>query len=135
MKKVMILIFLFGLVTISLIGQTSELFVPLNIQKAIDNGTRSLDGKPGKNYWQNKSEYKITAELLPDSSYLVGEEEITYYNNSPDSLRQIIIRLYQDIYKIGAVRDWYFGKAGLNNGVKINYIIVNGDTLRYFTWK
>ncbi len=129
MKKVVIYIYLFSLATISLIGQTSDLFIPLNIQKAIDNGTRSLDGKPGVNYWQNKSEYKITVELLPDSSYLIGEEEITYYNNSPDSLRQIIIRLYQDIYKVGAVRDWYFGQAGLNDGVKLNYIIVNGDTL------
>jgi hypothetical protein len=129
MSKVFVFICLFSLATVSLLGQNSDLFIPLNIQKAIANGTRSLDGKPGENYWQNKSEYKITAELLPDSSYLIGEEEITYYNNSPDSLRQIIIRLYQDIYKIGAVRDWYFGRAGLNDGVKINYIIVNGDTL------
>ena len=129
MKKVMVFICVFNLITISLLGQTSELFIPLNIQKAIDNGTRSLDGKPGQNYWQNKSVYKITAELLPDSSYLVGEEEITYYNNSPDSLRQIIIRLYQDIYKVGAVRDWYFGQAGLNDGVKLNYIVINEDTL------
>jgi hypothetical protein len=129
MNKGVVFICLFSLVTISLIGQNSDLFIPLNIQKAIDNGTRSIDGKPGEKYWQNKSEYKITAELLPDSSYLIGEEEITYYNNSPDSLRQIIIRLYQDIYKIGAVRDWYFGRTGLNDGVKINYIIVNGDTL------
>jgi hypothetical protein len=129
MRKVVVFIYFLTLATILLKGQNSDLFIPLNIQKAIDNGTRSLDGKPGKNYWQNKSEYKITAELLPDSSYLIGEEEITYYNNSPDSLRQILIRLYQDIYKIGAVRDWYFGKVGLNDGVKINYIIVNGDTL------
>lgn len=129
MKKIVLFIFIISLLSAPLLGQTSNLFVPLNIQKAIDNGTRSLNGTPGENYWQNKSEYKITAELLPDSSYLIGEEEITYYNNSPDSLRQIIIRLYQDIYKIGAVRDWYFGQAGLNDGVKLKYIILNKDTL------
>ena len=28
------------------------LFMPQNIKEAYKNGTRSMDGKPGKNYWQ-----------------------------------------------------------------------------------
>jgi len=111
------------------LGQNSDLYVPLNIQKSFNNDTRSYNGKPGENYWQNKSDYKINVEILPDSSYLIGNEQVTYYNNSPDTLKEIVIRLYQDISKKGATRDWYVGHKGLNDGVKINYLIAGGDTL------
>jgi len=129
MKKMFLVILTVFLLSSSFYGQTPELYSPLNIQKAIVKGTRSIDGNPGNNYWQNKSEYRITAEILPDSSYLIGDETIIYHNNSPDSLKEIIIRLYQDISKIGAVRDWYVGKDRLNDGVKINYLILDNDTL------
>jgi Peptidase family M1 domain len=125
MKKVFLIFGTIGLLSFSLYGQTSKLYVPLNIQNAIKKETRSNDGKPGKNYWQNKSDYKITAELFPDSSYLIGDETITYYNNSPDSLNEIVVRLYQDIAKYGSTRDWSFKKEWLNNGVKINYISID----------
>ena len=85
--------------------------------------------EPGKNYWQNKSEYKIDAEVFTDSSILVGEETIKYYNNSPDTLDRIVIRLYQDISKPGATRDWYVSSKYLGEGLIINRIIVDNDTL------
>jgi len=129
MKATLFILSFSALFSISVLGQSSQLLIPLNIKKAIDKGTRTYEGKPGENYWQNKSVYKINAEVLPDSSMLIGEEEITYYNNSPDSLNQIVIRLYQDITKYGAIRDWYVNKSYLNDGVKINYIIFEGDTL------
>jgi len=110
-------------------GQTSELFIPHNFKNAIEKETRSFEGNPGKQYWQNRSDYKISAELLPDSSYLVGDETITYFNNSPDTLNNIVIRLYQNISKKSSVRDWYVGEDGFNDGVKIEYLIINDDTL------
>ncbi len=127
MQKSLVLFFLlftFGL----LWGQQSNLYIPLNIQKAIDKGTRTNLGIPGKNYWQNSSDYKITAEIIADSGYLVGEEIITYHNNSPDSLKNLIIRLYQDIAKPGAVRDWYIGN-NLEDGVILKYLIVDNDSI------
>ena len=30
-------------------AQQSKLFIPTNLQRAIDRGTRTLDGKPGPN--------------------------------------------------------------------------------------
>lgn len=124
--SILLVIIVFSSINLS---QNSNLYIPLNIQKAIEKGTRSYNGEPGKNYWQNKSIYKIKAEVLPDSSYLIGDEVITYSNNSPDTLSQIVIRLYQDIGKVGALRDWYIGEKGFNSGVKLNYFIVNDDTL------
>ncbi|MCP5063316.1 MAG: M1 family metallopeptidase, partial [Ignavibacteriae bacterium] len=115
--------------TLQVVAQDSELYIPLNVQKAYKANTRSYDGKPGKNYWQNKSTYEITAEILPDSSYLIGDELVTYYNNSPDTLKYIVIRLYQDILKKGASRDWYINPSGLTEEVKINYLLVDLDSV------
>ncbi len=112
-----------------IISQNSHLYVPLNIQKVIEKKTRSYTGEPGVNYWQNGSDYKINVEILPDSSYLIGNEIITYNNNSPDTLNKIVMRIYQDITKKGALRDWYISPHLLNDGVQIDYIIVGNDTL------
>ena len=126
MKRLILILFINSFLCFS---QTQKLYLPLDFQRAINNGTRTNSGIPGENYWQNNSNYKINVELLPDSSYLIGDGIITYYNNSPDSLNEIVIRLYQDIFKYGATRDWFFGKNFLNDGVKINYLIINGDSL------
>lgn len=127
MKKCLILtlIFCYNLI----LGQTPTLFVPKNFKNAMKNGTRTNYGKPGPNYWQNRSEYKINVELLPDSSYLIGNEVVNYFNNSPDSLNEIVIRLYQNISRKGSVRDWYIGEEGFNEGVKLKYLVINGDTI------
>lgn len=120
-------IFFIIIISFSQIFSQEGLYIPLNIQKAIENETRTTQGLPGDKYWQNSSDYSITAEIL-DSSNLKGDEVINYHNNSPDSLNQIVIRLYQDIAKKGAVRDWYIGN-NFGEGVTINYIIVNADTI------
>lgn len=127
-KDYLLLAILCFVVTLSN-AQSSKLYTPLNIQEAIKSGTRSNNGNPGEAYWQNKADYKISAIVDTGSSILNGDETITYYNNSPDSLRRIVIRLYQDISKPSAVRDWYIGEEGFTEGVKINYIIVEDDTL------
>ncbi|MDQ6762550.1 MAG: hypothetical protein M3015_07970, partial [Bacteroidota bacterium] len=36
-----------------------NLYIPRNIKEAYKNGTRSMDGTPGKNYWQNEGKYDI----------------------------------------------------------------------------
>ncbi|HEY8967792.1 MAG TPA: hypothetical protein VIM64_01835, partial [Puia sp.] len=45
----------------SLYSQT--LYTPRNIQEAYKKGTRSLDGRPGPNYWQNKGRYTIAVTV------------------------------------------------------------------------
>src|SRR3990172_3964332 len=63
-----------------------NLFLPLNVKQADDKGTRAYNGMPGKNYWQNAPDYKIKVEVEPSSRLLKGSEQVTYYNNSPDTL-------------------------------------------------
>jgi len=109
-----------------LFGQ-DDLYMPLNIKKTYENGTRNYDGTPGPNYWQNSSDYKIKVEIDPENKMLYGSETITYYNNSPDTLKSLIIRLYQNIFKIGNARDFSIKKEVINDGVNLSKIIVNGE--------
>ncbi len=127
MKKISLtLAVLFWSTAVSVVVAQSNRLIPIEVQKAFAAGTRSKDGKPGKKYWENHAKYQIRAELLAGESSLKGDETVTYYNNSPDTLKMLVIRLYQDIYKKGGQRAWSIGSADLTNGVHIRYIKVNG---------
>jgi len=106
-------------------AQVNILYTPLEIQKAYKNKTRTTDGKPGSNYWQNKSEYMIKAEIDTSKSSLFGKEEITYWNNSPDTLQQLIIRLYPDFYREGNARDFDIPIEDVSYGTNISFLSIN----------
>jgi hypothetical protein len=107
----------------------SQLFIPVEIQEAYEDGTRSLDGKPGADYWQNKSDYKINVSLHPTSGIISGSAEITYYNNSPDTLDRVVLRLYQNIYKKGSVRDLQFDEEAFTDGLILNSLVINNKNI------
>ena len=89
MKKIWKLII--SILFISMLSaQESELYTPVNIQNAFTNKTRSIDGLPGTEYWQNRADYKIDVEINPQNGLVIGSEEIIYFNNSPDSLRSLV---------------------------------------------
>jgi hypothetical protein len=106
-----------------------ESYIPLNIRQAYEKGTRSYDGKPGPNYWQNHSKYIIKANLDPRVKILKGSEDITYYNESPDSLSQIVVRLYQNISKPTAKRDFYLDEKAVTNGVILKSVAVRKEDI------
>lgn len=74
-------------------AQEDHLFIPNEIKQAYENNTRSYDGTPGENYWQNTVDYDMEVEVFPTSGELKGTAIITYYNNSPDPLDKIIMRV------------------------------------------
>jgi len=108
---------------------SSDLKIPKELKKAYTNQTRSSDGKPGINYWQNYSEYNIKAEIEPKSRLLTGSEKIVYYNNSPDTLKTIVLKLYQNMYKKGAARNTELNPETVTDGVKLSKLIVDGNLL------
>jgi len=69
------------------------LTMPSEIQKTYTNGTRSVSGKPGKNYWQNHGRYAISLTVMPPDSTISGIEQIVYFNNSPDTLHSLNMKL------------------------------------------
>ncbi len=108
-------------------GQTkSSLYIPINIQKAYQNGTRSWNGRPGAQYWQNHSQYTIQARFDPSTNLLQGHEKVVYFNESPDTLKTLYMRLYQDLFKKGNLRDWPVSPEDIHNGVKILSLKING---------
>lgn len=111
------------------LAQTS-LFLPRNLQKAYEKGTRSGGGKPGPNYWQNRASYVIKASLEPPTHRLSGEETITYFNNSPDTLNLIRFKLQHDRYRKGAQRAFDVAASDVTDeGVRIESLTYNGQNV------
>ena len=132
-RSLYLFLLLFFFLQTGIINSQSNLYMPLNIKKAYDKGTRSYDGKPGSKYWQNKSEYKIKVSVNPETRMLEGSETIKYFNKSPDILNQLVIRLYQDINKYGNIRMRALTKEALSDGVKIEKIIINKKKMKSFS--
>src|SRR6185503_2007795 len=69
-----------------------------SIRRAYAAGTRDSTGRPGRNYWQIRTDYTIAVRLDPTTSRLTGHETVVLHNNSPDSLGQIVLRLDPNIF-------------------------------------
>jgi hypothetical protein len=108
-------------------AQNNSLYMAPNIKKAYEKGARSFDGRPGKNYWVNKTDYIIKAEVFPKERLIKGTTNMKFYNNSPDSLSSLVIRLYQDIMKKGMSRDYRVNAEDITDGVIIDTVIINGS--------
>ncbi|MEJ2054285.1 MAG: M1 family metallopeptidase [Calditrichaceae bacterium] len=115
------------LIPLLAICQNNKIFVPVDIKPLYNNHTRTLTGMPGPDYWQNHSDYKIEVELIPEKRMIRGKEFIKYYNESPDTLRQIVIRLYKDIMKKGQYRDFNVDPLDLNDGMQIYHLKINNQ--------
>ncbi len=118
-------IFVIAFVLLSFTG-IIDLYMPVNIKQAYDKGTRSYDGKPGPKYWQNRADYNIQLDFKPETRLISGSEEITYYNNSPDKLTEIVLHIYPDLYKKGHIRDFEIELADESSGLSITELIING---------
>jgi hypothetical protein len=110
-------------------AQNSRLFEFREFQKAVINQTRSRNGEPGAGYWQNSSDYKIEASVDASKNILYGKGSIVYHNNSPASIKDIHLRLYQNLYKSGTARTLPVPQEDLNDGTYIESLKING--IRY----
>ena len=104
-----------------------DLPVPLNIRQAIDKGSRTLTGRPGPRYWQNRADYNIRVNFNPSSRLVSGSESVVYTNNSPDTLRQFLFKLYPNLYKKGSARMMPVRPEDLTDGVSIGNMIIDGQ--------
>jgi hypothetical protein len=128
MNKLLTLACLFA--TINTLAQ-QPLFMPQNIKKAFTNETRSMDGKPGKNYWQNTGRYNINVSVAPPLKGVTGDETITYINNSPKPLTSIIVKLIMNIHSPGAARQRAAAADYLTTGIHIDQFMQNGKEAKF----
>ncbi|WP_461131445.1 M1 family metallopeptidase [Spirosoma aerophilum] len=113
-------IFAFCLTIFAETATAQGLYMPRNVKQAYQKGTRSMDGRPGKNYWQNTARYNITITATPPSRTIRGTEEITYINNSPDTLRALVFKLFLNSHQPGAVRQSPASADYLTSGIHID---------------
>jgi len=103
-------------------AEAQTLTMPSEIQKAYANDTRSLSGKPGKKYWQNHAHYHISLTVAPPSNLISGVEQISYTNNSPDTLRTLNMKLIVNAHRGGGRG----GSVDTSAGIKIDEMMING---------
>ena len=90
--------------------------------QAVAKGTRTYTGQPGPKYWINRADYQIKAAIEPFTRELQGEATISYTNQSPDTLKQVVLKLHQDIFKRGGVRSFQVADSMLHDGVTLYYV-------------
>ena len=86
---------------------------------AVRRGTRTLRGTPGERYWQQRVDYVIDAELDPQTATIQALETVTYHNNSPDTLRQLVLHLYQNAF---------IGRG--EGGIRLERVVAGGAPAR-----
>jgi hypothetical protein len=74
------------------------LFSPLFIEQ-LATPTRTAGGQPGAAYWQNEADYKIDARLDEKTARVTATVDITYTNNSPDSLPFVWLQVDQNLFR------------------------------------
>jgi hypothetical protein len=131
-QRSLVLLALFGSV---LANAQTVLTVPRNLRPAYEKQTRSSSGQPGSKYWQNTGNYTIEINFNPDTRLLTGKVDIEYINNSPNTLQQIVFKLYPNLYKKGSVRMMPIKPADITDGVRIssfqyNSTVVDSSKLR-----
>ncbi|MDB5211042.1 MAG: hypothetical protein JWQ30_1869 [Sediminibacterium sp.] len=96
--------------------------MPDYIARAFTNGTRNLNGRPGKKYWLNHGRYTIALTVNPPQNTVTGVEQITWFNESPDKLDSLNMKLIMNTHR-GAARG---ATANPQAGIQVDEITVNG---------
>ena len=108
-------------------GRGMELPVFEGFESALAKGTRLRTGAPGPKYWQQWSEYRLSAELNPVSKRLTGKGTITYHNRSPNTLPVVYVQLLHNIFAPGARHNTDIPWAV--EGVELERVVAQGSQL------
>lgn len=66
-------------------------------------GVLTLHAQPER--WQQKIHYDIDVDVDVHKNLIDGKEDITYWNNSPDTLNRMFIHLYWNAFQPGSMMD------------------------------
>ena len=130
MKKQVFQLLLFTIICTTQYSFAQELYMPRNIKEAYAKGTRSTDGKPGKNYWQNHGKYTMEITVNADTKIVSGTETIVYENNSNDTLKNLPIRFVNNLHKPTAPRGGNVSDDFLSNGLTITSLKIENEVYK-----
>ena len=99
-----------------------------SFERAVTNGTRTRTGTPGPRYWQQWTDYRLEAELNPVSKRLTGKGSMTYYNRSPDALKEVYVQLLHNIFAPNSRHNTDVPWAV--EGIELDRVAVQGQELK-----
>ncbi|MFT5003909.1 MAG: putative secreted protein, partial [Flavobacteriales bacterium] len=80
-------------------GDFVDKFRQLDESLPTPNVYRNAAGEPGHEYWQQQVDYKIKASLDEAKRRIEASQDITYHNNSPDTLKYLWVQLDQNKFR------------------------------------
>jgi len=117
-----------------------DIFAPLDLPTP--NSMRLGSGAPGPDWWQQRTDYVINAEVDPENRRLDATMTVTYHNNSPYPLDYMWIQLEQNLFKPdslgtqsrtpGSVMSTDLGT--FDGGYDIVYLRTGGEELEYHVY-
>jgi hypothetical protein len=96
-------------------GDFEDKFRQLDEALPTPNVYRNAAGEPGHAYWQQKVSYDINATLDEEKRRIDASQQITYQNNSPDTLKYLWIQLDQNKFRddsMSALTTTFGGSGG-----------------------
>jgi aminopeptidase N len=113
---------------------------PANTYRTAGNKYYWKNRKPYEGYWQQDIYYKINAALDDNANTISGTEELTYYNNSPDTLSFVFFHLYSNafqpnsymdkLYKANKVKTYYGRYERQGKGLEVHTMECEGKQLK-----
>ena len=105
--------------------------IPLTnmIRRAFDAGTRDSTGRPGRNYWQLRTDYTINARLDPATATITGREAIVIHNNGSDPMTSIGLRLDLNIFRPASPHAAPWVPAEVTEGMVITRMSIDGQAV------
>lgn len=99
MRKLLTIFYL--LVTASAFGQYNPLSPP-NTYRSVDNPLYWQNRPHASDYWQQDVHYRIAANVDEKTDIISAKMELSYWNNSPDTLYEVFFHLYQNAFQPGS---------------------------------
>jgi hypothetical protein len=93
-------------------------------QRAVSDGIRTADGRPGPAHWRDGIRYRLTAELDPVAARVQGRAEIDYRNGSPAPMTELVLHLRQNLHRASAVRNI---QVEVTDGMELGDTTLDGE--------
>src|SRR5665213_781535 len=113
---------------------------PPNTYRTTENRLYWKNKAPYAGYWQQDIYYKIKANLNESTGIVTGSEQLTYWNNSPDTLKFVFFHMYSNsftpgsynsmVYKANKIRTWYGPYEKQGKGIEIVKMQSGGQNLK-----
>ena len=60
---------------------------------------------PNPGYWQQRANYQMDVDMNVNTFTYQGTQKLTYFNNSPDTLKSVYFHLYYNAFQPGSDMD------------------------------